>query len=81
MPDPNTDPNGDPKPDKDSWIRGLGLFGVITAELLGASVVGVGSGYLLWKKAGMPWWVLLVCSVAGLSVAFYRLYLISRKDF
>jgi hypothetical protein len=73
MTDQKLDPNG--------WAKGLGLFGVITGELLGASVIGIGTGYLLWKKVGLPWWVLLVCSVAGLSVAFYRLYLISRKDF
>jgi F0F1-type ATP synthase assembly protein I len=81
MTDPKLDPNGDSNRDKESWAKGLGLFGVITGELLGASVVGIGTGYLLWKKLGFPWWVLLVCSIAGLSVAFYRLYLISRKDF
>jgi F0F1-type ATP synthase assembly protein I len=71
----------DPNQDKEGWVKGVGLLGVITVELLGASIVGIGSGYLLWKKAGFPWWTLLVCSVAGLSVAFYRLYLISRRDF
>ena len=75
------DPKASPDRDKEGWMKGLGLFGVITAELLGASVVGIGSVYLLWKKAGFPWWSLLVCSVLGLTVAFYRLYLISKKDF
>jgi F0F1-type ATP synthase assembly protein I len=77
---PESDPSGDPNSDKARWIKGVGLLGVITTELLASTGAGVGIGYLLWKKAGFPWWSLLICSLAGMSVAFYRLYQISKKD-
>lgn len=84
MTDPSENPKGNPKGEptgeKESWVKGVGLFGVITGELLGASFVGIGTGYLLWKKVGLPWWSLLVCSLVGLGVAFYRLYLISQRN-
>lgn len=70
----------DQDPQTKNWARGLGLLSVITADLLGCTGAGVGLGYWLWKKVGLPWWVLLACSVAGLVLAFYRLYVISKRD-
>jgi hypothetical protein len=71
MPDPEQRPE---------WLK-LGLLTSITADLLGFTGAGVGLGYWAWAKWGAPWWVLLVSSMAGLGVAMYRLYLLSRKDF
>lgn len=65
---------------KKNWAKGLGLLSVITADLLGCTGAGIGIGYWLWKKVGLPWWVLLFFSIAGLVVAFYRLFEISKKD-
>jgi F0F1-type ATP synthase assembly protein I len=65
---------------KKNWAKSLGLLGVITADLLGFTGIGIGLGYWLWKKLGMPWWVLIFCTMAGLVLAFYRLYEISKKD-
>lgn len=72
----------DPKStnDRKNWARSLGLLSVITADLLGCTGAGVGIGYWLWKKRGMPWWVLLLFTMLGLVVAFYRLYLISQRN-
>ena len=64
-----------------TWVRKVGLLGVIVVDLLGYSGAGIGIGYLLWKKLGMPWWVLLLTSMAGLSLAMYRLYRMAEKDF
>jgi len=72
----------DPKPtdDRKNWAKSLGLLAVITADLLGCTGAGVGIGYWLWKKKGMPWWVLLLFTMLGLVAAFYRLYVISNRD-
>ena len=69
--------------DKDSqraWAKTLGLFAVIVADFVGYSGAGVLIGYLLWSKASFPWWILLVSSLAGLGMATYRLYQLSKKD-
>jgi hypothetical protein len=70
-------------PNRDSmkgWARGIGLFSMIVGDLLGFPLAGAAIGYGLWKKAGAPWGVVPVCGVAGVALAFYRLYQISKKD-
>jgi F0F1-type ATP synthase assembly protein I len=62
------------------WAKGLGLFAVVSSEFFVSTGLGVGAGYLLWKKAGFPVWTMGILSVLGLCFAFYRLYLISQKD-
>ena len=66
--------------EKKNWAKSLGLLSVITVDLLGYTGAGIGIGYWLWKKAGFPWWVLLLFTMAGLTLAFYRLYEVSKKD-
>ena len=46
--------------------RQFGMFGLVLSTFLGASAAGVGIGWLLWKKAGFPWWIFLVTSLLGL---------------
>lgn len=48
-------------------------------ELVGATSIGLGLGYLAWKKAGFPWWVLLVTSVLGLAAAMVRVKLMADR--
>jgi F0F1-type ATP synthase assembly protein I len=55
------------------------MMAVISAEILGNSGAGVLIGYLLWKKAGAPWWVLLLTSMAGFAWGMYRVYQRSQK--
>jgi len=74
-------PPGSMQKDRAEWVKTLGLFSVIAADLIGYTAVGVGLGYLAWKKAGAPWWVLLLTSMASLALAFYRVYLVSQKLF
>lgn len=70
-----------PDPGSDSsWLKKLGLFGVIVADLLGLTGAGIGLGYLVWNKLGFPWWSLLVTSGAGLALAMYRLFKLTEKD-
>jgi hypothetical protein len=64
-----------------AWVRQLGMLSVIVVDLLGYTGGGIALGYLATRKLGAPWWVLLLTSVAGLSLAMYRLYQRSRKDF
>ncbi len=63
------------------WIKSLGYFGVIVSELVGASAVGIGLGWLLWKKAGLPSVTILFTAMLGLGVAFYRIYKLTQRDF
>lgn len=65
----------------DPRLRSLGLFAVIVSDLVGCTGAGILLGYLAWSKWGAPWWVLLLSSMAGLVLAFYRLYLASKRDF
>lgn len=66
--------------DRKKWVRTVGLFSVIVTDLIGYTGAGIGLGYLAWSKWGAPWWVLLLSSMAGLIVAFYRLYQRSGKE-
>ena len=56
------------------WVKDLGLLGVIVGDMIGYSGAGVGLGWLAYRKWGAPWWVLLLTSLAGLVLAFYRIY-------
>jgi len=55
------------------------MFSVIVTDLVGYTGAGIAVGYFAWKKWGAPWWVLLLCSVAGLVLAMYRVYQVSQK--
>ncbi|NBU20568.1 hypothetical protein EBS43_03995 [bacterium] len=61
-------------------LKKLGLLTVIVGDLLGYTGAGVGLGYLAWQKLKLPWWVLLVSTLAGLFLAFFRIYEISKKE-
>lgn len=56
-------------PENSPMIRQLGVFVVVLSSFLGSSGAGVGLGWLLWKKAGFPWWVILITSALGLYSA------------
>jgi F0F1-type ATP synthase assembly protein I len=79
LPDRNPKKDGE-SDDRKDWAKGLALVSIIAAELLGYTGAGIGIGYWLWKKAGFPWWTILIFSSAGLVLAFYQLYQISKKD-
>jgi hypothetical protein len=71
------DPLKEPSEDQKSWVKSLSLFSFIIADLLVCSGLGVGAGYWAWKHWGAPFWVIILTSMVGLGVAFYRLYLAS----
>ena len=66
------------KDSKPSWMVDLGMFAVIIGDVIGYTGAGVFLGWLAWKKLGWPWWTLLVTSLGGLALAFYRIYRMSR---
>ncbi len=68
------------KPENNQNLKKLGLFSVILGELIGFTGAGIGFGYFAWTKWGAPWWVLLISSLAGLAIAFYRIFQISQKE-
>lgn len=74
--------NENEKTDRDRrrLIRNIGLLSVIVTDLLGYTGAGLGLGYLAWKKWGVPWWIVPLTTMLGLSLAMYRLYQISQKD-
>jgi hypothetical protein len=61
-------------------LKKLGLFTVIIGDLMGYTGAGIGIGYFAWTKWGAPWWVLPLTSIAGLSLAFYRVYQIAQRE-
>ena len=75
-PKPDRHPNRGPNRD---WVRNLGMFSVIISDLVGYTGIGVGIGYLAWKKWNAPWWVLLLSSLTGLALAMVRVYQVSQK--
>lgn len=67
--------------DRPSWIKKVGLVGVIITDLFGYTGAGLVLGYLAWAKLGAPWWVLLLLTSTGLGLAMFKLYQISKKEF
>lgn len=70
--------NSDPGRQK-AWIRDLALFSVIVSDILAYTGAGIGVGYFAWKKLGAPGWVIAVTSTAGLAMAFFRIYKMSKR--
>jgi F0F1-type ATP synthase assembly protein I len=66
--------------ERDRTVRNLGLFAVILSDLVGYTGAGIAVGYFVWSKWGAPWWILLLTSLTGLSMAFYKMYKLSMKD-
>jgi len=48
------------------------MFGFVLGQFLGASGAGIGIGWLLWEKAGFPWWTVLLMGAVGLVAASYQ---------
>jgi F0F1-type ATP synthase assembly protein I len=69
----------DPQADS-TWLRSLGYFSVIIGDITACTGLGVGLGYLAWSRWGAPWWVLMMTSMAGLILAFYRLYRMTLRE-
>ena len=67
------------KPDRPAWVMDLSLFAVIVSDIVAYTGAGIGVGYLLWEKAGFPWWTLVVTSLLGLSLAMHRIYRIGKR--
>jgi F0F1-type ATP synthase assembly protein I len=61
-------------------VKKLGLFTVILSDLIAYIGTGFGLGYLAWAKLNFPFWVMLLSSITGLILAFYKLYLISKRN-
>lgn len=69
----------DPKSDA-AWLRSLGYFSIIIGDIAACTGIGIGIGYLAMHRWGAPWWVLMISSMAGLVLAFYRLYRMTMRD-
>lgn len=52
-----------------TMLRQFGIFVIVLSAFIGSSGAGVAIGWLLWKKAGFPWWVILITSALGLYSA------------
>lgn len=63
----------------DSIVKQFAMFGITLGQFVGASAVGVALGWVLWKKAGFPWWTLLVGALLGLAAASYQVIRIQRR--
>lgn len=61
------------------WLKTMQLFSLIVSDLVVTIGIGVGSGYLAWKKWNAPRWVPLLTGLVGIVVAFYRLIKLTEK--
>lgn len=61
-----------------NWVKSLGLFSLIISDLAGCTLLGVGGGYCLTHYLGAPSWVLMLTTLLGLILAFYRLIQFSK---
>lgn len=68
-----------PKP-PNNLAKSLGIGMAVLTDLVAFTGIGIAAGYYVWSRWGAPWWVLLLLSLGGLSLSFYRLYLLSKKD-
>ena len=65
---------------KDQTIaQQFGVFGLIVTQFLGYSGAGMGLGYVLWKRIGLPWWTMALFGFAGLALAVYRIVLYQKR--
>jgi F0F1-type ATP synthase assembly protein I len=55
------------------------LFALVISQFVGASAVGIGLGWVLWKKAGFPWWSILITAFAGIYAAGYQVVRYQRQ--
>lgn len=58
--------------DENSLAKQFGMFVIVLSSFVGSSGAGIGIGWLLWKKAGFPWWIILITALAGLYGASYQ---------
>ena len=58
-----------PENPNESIARQMGMFVLVFSAFVGSSGAGVGIGWLLWEKAGFPWWIILITSAVGLYSA------------
>jgi hypothetical protein len=61
------------------WLKTLGLFSQIVSDLVVTIGIGLGLGYLAWKKWNAPRWVPLLTGLVSIVVAFYRLIQLAEK--
>ncbi len=66
-------------PTEETMLRQFGIFAVVLSAFIGSSGAGVGIGWLLWKKAGFPWWTILITSGLGLYSASVQVYRYQKK--
>lgn len=64
-------PEGQSK--KKEWVKALSLLFFASWDIVIFTFVGVLIGYLAWKKAGMPYWLVGVTGTLGFSVGIYSI--------
>ncbi|MBU6375338.1 MAG: AtpZ/AtpI family protein [Bdellovibrionales bacterium] len=70
------------KPKKESrseYVRGLALLAWVSWEILALTALGVFTGWSIHRWLGGSLLLTLVFGVLGLSLAFYRIYLATKK--
>lgn len=62
-------------------LRDFAIFGLAATEILVFTGAGIGLGYLAWTRWGFPWWIILVTSLSGLTLAMIQLWrLVSLRN-
>ena len=61
--------DGPQKNPDESFVAQLAVYSFVLGQFLGGTGAGVGLGWVLWKHAGFPWWILILTSGAGIYAA------------
>lgn len=66
-------------PGSPEWLRALGVFGLIIADLVGFSCAGVGLGWTLYRYLGLPRLGIPVLGLLGLVLAFVQIQRVAKR--
>jgi hypothetical protein len=64
----------------DQRLKKLGLIWIVLGEVVGYTLGGLALGYLAWSKFHLSDWILILCPMVGLGLAFYQLYKLTQKE-
>ena len=57
----------------------MAIYAAVFSNFIGYTGAGFGSGYWLWKKFGASVWVLVFLTVAGFTIACWRIIVYQRE--
>jgi F0F1-type ATP synthase assembly protein I len=67
------------KPTEETFVQAMAAYGFVLGQFLGGTGAGIGIGWYLWTKRGLPWWTLLITTALGILVASIQVIRYQRR--